>query len=81
MAPSPMLVAPAALVACSVALAKTACTEPIGQWQPRKRRQVPEQHGKAVQPIKLDDGCYTLRGIGRRVLDDAWPLYALAATV
>ena len=60
------LVALAALVASSVAFAETDCTDPIAQWKPREQlRQEVEQRGWTVQRIKVDDGCYEIRGIDR----------------
>lgn len=39
------------------------CTDPVADWQPREvLRQKVEQHGWTVQRIKVDDGCYEVRG-------------------
>ena len=61
-----MLVALAALVASSAAFAETDCTDPIAQWKPREQlRQEVEQRGWTVQRIKVDEGCYEVRGTDR----------------
>lgn len=45
------------------ALADNDCTDPVSDWQPREvLRQQLEQHGWTVQRIKVDDGCYEVRG-------------------
>ena len=60
------LVAMAALLASSMAFADTDCADPIDQWKPRELlRQQVEQRGWTVQRIKVDDGCYEVRGIDR----------------
>ncbi len=47
-------------------LADEHCQDPVADWQPREtlRRQV-EQYGWQVQRIKVDDGCYEVRGLDR----------------
>lgn len=49
-----------------VALADTKCDDPVASWQPREtlRTQL-EQQGWSIQRIKVDDGCYEVRGIDR----------------
>ncbi|WP_426112940.1 PepSY domain-containing protein [Massilia sp. PWRC2] len=49
------------------ALAATDCSDPIASWKPRDalQHQV-EQYGWSVQRIKVDDGCYELRGRDRK---------------
>ena len=43
------------------------CADPVADWQPRERlRQQIEQRGGTVQRIKVDDGCYEVRGIDAR---------------
>ena len=60
------LIALAALVGSSAALADAGCTDPVNQWQPRESlRQEVEQRGWMVQRIKVDDGCYEVRGTDR----------------
>ena len=46
------------------ALADDDCVDPVADWQPREvlRKQV-EQRGWTVQRIKVDDGCYEVRGV------------------
>lgn len=40
------------------------CTDPVTEWQPREvLRQQLEQRGWTVQRIKVDDGCYEVRGV------------------
>lgn len=61
-----MLAALAALRASCTALADNDCTDPIADWKPREvlRHQV-ELRGWTVQRIKVDDGCYEVRGTDR----------------
>lgn len=48
------------------ALADDDCVDPITDWQPRDMlRQQLEQRGWTVQRIKVEDGCYEVRGIDR----------------
>lgn len=50
----------------SAALASNDCTDPVADWQPREvLRQQLEQKGWQVQRIKVDDGCYEVRGIDK----------------
>ena len=61
-----MLAVLLALGTCKVALADTDCTDPVASWKPREMlRQETEQQGWTVQRIKIDDGCYEVRGIDR----------------
>ena len=56
----------AGLLVNSAAWADTDCAEPVANWQPREvLRQQLEQRGWAVQRIKVDDGCYEVRGTDR----------------
>ncbi|WP_431700202.1 PepSY domain-containing protein [Pseudomonas sp. BR20] len=50
------------------ALADDDCSEPVSDWQPREtlRQQVEQQYGWSVQRIKVDDGCYELKGTDRK---------------
>ena len=60
------LIALAALAASGVAFADTDCSDPIALWKPRELlRQQVEQRGWTVQRIKVDDGCYEVRGVDR----------------
>lgn len=44
-------------------LADDDCTDPVADWQPRENlRQQLEQQGWTVQRIKVDDGCYEVKG-------------------
>lgn len=50
----------------AAAFADTDCTDPIAEWKPRELlRQEVEQRGWTVQRIKVDEGCYEVRGIDR----------------
>lgn len=50
------------------ALADDDCSEPVSDWQPREtlRQHVEQQYGWSVQRIKVDDGCYKLKGTDRK---------------
>jgi hypothetical protein len=49
------------------ALADEHCTDPVTDWQPKEAlRQQAEQYGWQVQRIKVDDGCYEVRGLDRK---------------
>ena len=50
------------------ALADDECNEPVSDWQPREtlRQHVEQQWGWSVQSIKVDDGCYKLKGADRK---------------
>jgi hypothetical protein len=43
------------------------CSDPVSDWQPREtlRQQVEQHYGWSVQRIKVDDGCYELKGLDR----------------
>ncbi len=56
----------ASLAFSGAALAGNDCTDPVADWQPREvLRQQLEQKGWQVQRIKVDDGCYEVRGIDK----------------
>lgn len=56
----------ASLLISGPALAGSDCTDPVADWQPREvLRQQLEGHGWTVQRIKVDDGCYEVRGIDK----------------
>ena len=52
------------LLLCGTAWADNECKAPVANWQSREllRKQL-EQQGLQVQRIKIDDGCYEVRGI------------------
>jgi hypothetical protein len=56
------------LLLAGAALADDDCNEPVSDWQPREtlRQQVERQYGWSVQRIKVDDGCYELKGSDRK---------------
>lgn len=54
----------AGLLASAAAWADTDCNVPVQNWQAREvLRQQLEQQGFQVHRIKVDDGCYEVRGI------------------
>ena len=54
----------AGLVFSGTALAAEDCTDPVADWQPRETLRLQlEQHGWEVRRIKVDDGCYEVRGV------------------
>jgi hypothetical protein len=55
----------AGALASSAALAREDdCTVPMAQWQPREAvEQMAKAQGWTVRRIKIDDGCYQIRGI------------------
>lgn len=56
----------ASLVFSSAAMADSDCTDPVTDWQPREAlRQQLEQHGWTVKRIKVDDGCYEVKGVDK----------------
>jgi len=55
------------ILVSGAAWADNDCVAPADQWQPREvLRQQVEQQGWTVQRIKVDDGCYEVRGTDRR---------------
>lgn len=56
------------LLLSGYALADNDCSEPVSDWQPREtlRQRVEQQYRWSVQRIKVDGGCYKLRGTDRR---------------
>lgn len=67
MTPFRLLALAAAMVASGAALADTDCSDPVSEWKPRESlRQQVELQGWTVQRIKVDDGCYEVRGTDRR---------------
>lgn len=54
------------LFVSGAAWADSDCVAPAGEWQSREvLRQQIERHGWMVQRIKVDDGCYEVRGTDR----------------
>jgi hypothetical protein len=52
------------LLASGAVWADTECNAPVTTWQSREvLRQQLEQQGLQVQRIKVDDGCYEVRGV------------------
>lgn len=50
-----------------MALADDDCHDPTVDWQPKERlRQMMIDHGWKVKRIKVDDGCYELKGRDRK---------------
>lgn len=59
----PMLLALWAGLAAAPALASDDCDVPLNQWQSREAvMQMAAQQGWKVQRLKIDDGCYKIRG-------------------
>jgi hypothetical protein len=49
------------------ALADNDCTDPVSEWQSRDQlRQIIEDKGWKVKRIKVDDGCYKVKGLDRK---------------
>lgn len=49
------------------ALADDDCNDPVSEWQPREQlRQIMEDKGWHVKRIKVDDGCYEVKGFDRK---------------
>ena len=62
-APLTIVIVTAALAAGTAARADQDCTVPMADWQPRAAVQrMAEAQGWTVRRIKIDDGCYELRG-------------------
>lgn len=59
------------LAGAGAAMADDDCRVPMNQWQPREAVQrMAEARGWRVDRIKIDDGCYEIRGLdeaGRRI--------------
>ncbi|MGV8897756.1 MAG: PepSY domain-containing protein [Burkholderiaceae bacterium] len=57
----------ASILVSGAALASNDCIDPVADWQPRETlRQQIEQRGWMVHRIKVDDGCYEVRGVDRK---------------
>lgn len=54
----------AATLVAGMAIADVDCHEPVANWQPRDAlRQLLEEKGWEVHRIKIDDGCYEVKGV------------------
>lgn len=54
----------ASVLVSGTALADRDCVDPVADWQPRELlRQKLEQRGWTVKRIKVDDGCYEVKGL------------------
>ena len=61
------LLALSAALAAAPALASDDCEVPVARWQSREAvRQMAVQKGWEVQRLKIDDGCYEIRGTDRQ---------------
>lgn len=50
-----------------VALADNDCTDPVADWQPKEHlRELMVESGWEVKRIKVDDGCYEIKGRDRK---------------
>ena len=59
----PMIAAAALLALAGAVAADDDCNVPMDQWQPREAVvQLAAKEGWQVQRIKVDDGCYEVRG-------------------
>ncbi|NYT61022.1 PepSY domain-containing protein [Alcaligenaceae bacterium] len=55
------------LFVSGAALAGNDCTDPVADWQPREvLRQQLEQRDWTIQRIKVDDGCYEVKGVDKK---------------
>lgn len=61
----------------SASFADDDCNDPVAQWQPKKvLREKLEAEGWKVQRIKVDDGCYEVKGYdqhGNKVKAEYFP--------
>ena len=49
-----------------VAMADDHCTDPVSDWQPKEKlREIMLKKGWSVKRIKVDDGCYEVKGRDR----------------
>ncbi len=56
----------ASLIFSGAAMSADDCTDAVADWQPRETLRLQlEQHGWEVQRIKVDDGCYEVRGVDK----------------
>lgn len=60
----PVILSLALLMLSTPLMADDDCDDPIANWQPRKNlRQSLEAQGWTVYRIKVDDGCYEVKGL------------------
>lgn len=66
MKPWMLAISTAAWLCAGTALADTDCDDPVANWQSRDTlRQQLEDNGWKVKRIRVDDGCYEVKGIDR----------------
>lgn len=67
----------ASTLVASAAFADDDCHDPVGDWQPRETlRQMLEAKGWKVHRIKVDEGCYEVKGFdqdGNKVKAEYFP--------
>ena len=60
----PIILSLSLLLLSSTVLADDDCDDPVASWQPRENlREKLEAEGWTVHRIKVDDGCYEVRGL------------------
>ncbi|HTN34297.1 MAG TPA: PepSY domain-containing protein, partial [Marinobacter sp.] len=60
----PIVISLSLLLMSGIVLADDDCNDPVAQWQPRENlRQQLEAEGWTVFRIKVDDGCYEVKGL------------------
>ena len=60
----PILLSLSLLLLSGTALADDDCDDPVANWQPRENlREKLEAEGWTVHRIKVDDGCYEVKGV------------------
>ncbi|PSF04697.1 PepSY domain-containing protein [Marinobacter fuscus] len=60
----PVMISLVVLCLSAPVLADDDCDEPMAEWQPREHlRQKLESEGWTVYRIKVDDGCYEVKGV------------------
>lgn len=60
----PIILSLSLLLLSGTALADDDCDDPVASWQPRENlREKLEAEGWTVHRIKVDDGCYEIRGL------------------
>lgn len=66
-----------ASLATGMVFADNDCNDPVADWQPRETlRQMLEAKGWKIQRIKVDDGCYEVKGFdqnGNKVKAEYFP--------
>jgi hypothetical protein len=61
-----LIIAFASFLIAGNAWADDDCNDPVADWQPREAlRKLVEDRGWEVKRIKVDDGCYEVKGIDR----------------